>query len=106
MITLTGKYEHITPAFIALHMLPIKERCEFKILLLTYKCFNGLTLKNCYIKDLTVDLAGTMTICLLFQRSIESLLGGLHLKELLLTSGIVYLLLYVTAKLLTFLYLD
>ncbi len=44
LITLTGKYEHITPAFIALHFhwLPIKERCEFKILLLTYKCFNVL----------------------------------------------------------------
>ncbi len=42
LITLTGRYEHITPAFIALHWLPIKERCEFKILLLTYKCFNGL----------------------------------------------------------------
>ncbi len=27
-----------------------------------------LTLKNCFIKDLTLDLAGTMTICLLLQR--------------------------------------
>ncbi len=40
LITLTGKYEHITPAFIALHCFPIKERCEYKIIFLTYKCFN------------------------------------------------------------------
>ncbi len=40
-----------------------------------------LTLKNCYIKDLTVDLAGTMTICILFQRWIESLLGGIAFKR-------------------------
>ncbi len=34
---------------IALHWLPIKEISSFEItiLLLTYKCFNGLTLKNC-----------------------------------------------------------
>ncbi len=42
LITLTGKYEHITPAFIALHWLPIKERCKFRIILLIYKCFNGI----------------------------------------------------------------
>ncbi len=50
LITLTGKYEHITPAFIALHWLPIKQRCEFKILLLTYKCFNGLA--RAYLEEL------------------------------------------------------
>ncbi len=50
LITLTGNYEHITPAFIALHWLPIKERCEFKILLLAYKCFNGLALA--YLEEL------------------------------------------------------
>ncbi len=27
-----------------------------------------LTLKKCYIKDLTMDIPETMTICLLFQR--------------------------------------
>ncbi len=42
LITLTGKYEHIIPAFIALRWLPFKERCKFKILLLIYKCFDGL----------------------------------------------------------------
>ncbi len=51
LITLTGKYEHNTAAFIALHWLPIKERCEFKILLLTYKCFNGLA--PAYLEELT-----------------------------------------------------
>ncbi len=41
---------NITPAFIALHWLPIKERCEFKILLLIYKCFNGLA--PAYLEEL------------------------------------------------------
>ncbi len=50
LITLTCKYEHITPAFIALHWLPIKERCEFKILLLTYKCLIGLA--PAYLEEL------------------------------------------------------
>ncbi len=50
LITRTGKYEHITPAFVALHWLPIKERCELKILLLTYKCFNELA--PAYLEEL------------------------------------------------------
>ncbi len=50
LITLTGKYQHTTPAFIALHWLHIKERREFKILLLTYKCFNGLA--PAYLEEL------------------------------------------------------
>ncbi len=56
-----------------------------------------------FIKDRTMDLVWTMTICLLFQRWIEPLLEGLYLREQPLTFGIAYLLLYVRAKLLTFL---
>ena len=33
---------HITPVLESLHWLPIKLRIDFKILLLTYKCVNGL----------------------------------------------------------------
>ena len=47
------KYEHITPSLQALHWLPVKERIQFKILLLTYKCVNGQG--PSYLKDLLND---------------------------------------------------
>ena len=34
--------DHITPVFESLHCLPVKYRILFKLLLLTYKCLNGL----------------------------------------------------------------
>ena len=43
VITQWRKYDHITPVLIDLHWLPIKQRIDFKILLLTYKTLNGLT---------------------------------------------------------------
>ena len=36
------KYEHITPVLASLHWLPIPQRIEFKLLLLTFKALNGL----------------------------------------------------------------
>ena len=42
IITLTRKYDHITPIFKSLHWLPINLRIEFKILLLAYKALHGL----------------------------------------------------------------
>jgi len=36
------KYEHITPVLKSLHWLPVRERIDFKILLLVYKSLNGL----------------------------------------------------------------
>ena len=41
LVTLTRKYDHITPILCELHWLPIKYRIMFKILLLTYKCLHG-----------------------------------------------------------------
>ena len=38
----TKKRDHITPVLRELHWLPISKRIEFKILLVTYKCLNGL----------------------------------------------------------------
>ena len=35
------KFESVTPLLKALHWLPIHQRLDFKILLLTYKCLNG-----------------------------------------------------------------
>ena len=42
VITLTKKWEHITPALKKLHWLPVKYRIIFKILLLVYKGLHGL----------------------------------------------------------------
>jgi hypothetical protein len=40
LVTRTRKYEHITPILQSLHWLPIKERIEYKLNLLTYKAVN------------------------------------------------------------------
>ena len=42
IVTHTRKCEHITPVLRKLDWLPIEERIVFKILLLTFKCLNGL----------------------------------------------------------------
>ena len=49
-MTLTRKYDHITPVLQSLHWLPVKCRVIFKILLLVYKGLNGLA--PTYIADL------------------------------------------------------
>ena len=40
-ITRTKKYEHIKPVLKQLHWLPVNQRINYKILLLTYKALNG-----------------------------------------------------------------
>ena len=42
LVTKKRKYDHVSPILKDLHWLPIDKRIEFKILLLTYKCLNGL----------------------------------------------------------------
>ena len=42
VITKWRKYDRITPFLLDLHWLPVKQRIDFRILLLTYKAFNGL----------------------------------------------------------------
>ena len=42
ILTLTRKYDHITPILQQLHWLTVKERIDFKVLMLTHKCLNGL----------------------------------------------------------------
>ena len=44
------KHDHITPALIKLHWLPVKSRIHFKIILLVYKALNGLA--PGYISDM------------------------------------------------------
>lgn len=53
VITRTKKYEHITPILISLHWLPVKQRIDFKILLIVFKAINGVAPP--YIKDMLAE---------------------------------------------------
>ena len=50
VIIQTKRYTSITPILNELHWLPINKRCQFKILLLTFKSLNGCALK--YLGDM------------------------------------------------------
>ena len=47
---LTKRFEHITPILSSLHWLPVKQRIDFKILLIVFKCCNGLA--PSYVADM------------------------------------------------------
>ena len=53
LVTRKKKYEHITPTLVALHWLPFKFRCQYKLLLYAFKALHGLAvlliLGNSYI---------------------------------------------------------
>ena len=42
IVTRTRLQDHMTPVLKALHWLPVTQRIDFKILILTYKCLYGL----------------------------------------------------------------
>jgi hypothetical protein len=42
VVTRTKKHDHITPVLSSLHWLPVPERIQYKILLLTFKALNGM----------------------------------------------------------------
>ena len=52
LITKTKKHDHITAVLIDLHWLPIKQRIEYKVLLLTFRSLRGLAAS--YITDLLI----------------------------------------------------
>ena len=52
LLTRTGKCEHITPILKELHWIPVNQRIEFKILVLTFKVLNGTAPK--YLRDLLI----------------------------------------------------
>ena len=58
IVTNTRKYDHITPVLDDLHWLPIKQRVQFKILLLTFKCLHGMAPR--YLQDL-IKVVNTST---------------------------------------------
>ena len=42
LITRTNKHDHITPVLKELHWLPVESRIAFNMLVMTFKCMNGL----------------------------------------------------------------
>ena len=50
LVSCSHKYEHITPVLRRLHWLPVEQRIQYKILLLTFKALNGSS--PSYIRDL------------------------------------------------------
>ena len=60
VITKWRKYDHITPVLVDLHWLPVKQRIDFKILLLTYKALNGLA--PAYMRDLLIPYSPKRTL--------------------------------------------
>ncbi|XP_061759223.1 probable RNA-directed DNA polymerase from transposon BS isoform X1 [Nerophis ophidion] len=52
LLTRTRKFDHITPVLAHLHWLPVHLRCDFTVLLLTYKILHGLA--PAYLADCIV----------------------------------------------------
>ena len=52
LVTGTHRREHITPVLFDLHWLPIRQRIQFKLLLLVYRCIHHLA--PAYLMDLVV----------------------------------------------------
>ena len=60
IITKWRKYDHITPVLVDLHWLPVKQKIDFKILLLTYKALNGLA--PAYMRELLIPYSPKRTL--------------------------------------------
>ena len=56
----TNRREHITPVLFALHWLPIRQRIQFKLLLLVYRCTHQLA--PVYLTDLVVPYVPTRSL--------------------------------------------
>ncbi len=56
LLTGTRRSEHIIPVPRDLHWLPVYQRIDFKILIVTYKCLNGLAPD--YLAGLLIPLKG------------------------------------------------
>ena len=61
LITKTRKHDHITAVLINLHWLPIKQRIEYKLLLLTCRSLHGLAAS--YLSDLLIRYEPTRALC-------------------------------------------
>ena len=60
VITMTRKYDHITPVLAQLHWLPIQQRIKYKLLLYVFKALHGLG--PAYMSDLVVPYRPSRTL--------------------------------------------
>jgi len=60
VLTLSKKYDHISPILASLHWLPVKYRIQFKISLITYKPLNGLA--PSYLRELLSEYNPSCTL--------------------------------------------
>ena len=60
ILTRTKKYDHISPILKDLHWLRVRERIDFKILMLTYKCLNDLAPP--YLSELLEEYVPTRSL--------------------------------------------
>ena len=60
ILTKTRKFEHITPVLKELHWLPVREKIQFKLLILTWKSLNGIAPQ--YLSNLLVPYKPTRTL--------------------------------------------
>ena len=69
ILTLSKKYDHITPIMKTLHWLPVKQRIIFKILTLTFRCLHGqapdylISLLNPYKPTRALRSSGDSLLC-------------------------------------------
>ena len=61
ILTKTRKFEHISPILQELHWLPVCERIQFKLLILTWKSLNGIAPQ--YLSNLLVPYKPTSALC-------------------------------------------
>ncbi|XP_072770121.1 uncharacterized protein [Nerophis lumbriciformis] len=61
LLTRIRKFDHITPILAHLHWLPVHLRCDFKVLLLTYKILHSLALA--YLVDCIVPYVPARNLC-------------------------------------------
>ena len=60
VLTKTRRREHITPVLESLHWLPVRFRIDFKVLLLVFKCLNGLG--PSYLSDMLLPYRPSRTL--------------------------------------------
>ena len=103
IITGIKKYDHITPALKELHWLPVQQRIEFKILLLTYKALNNMA--PSYITSMFTmqgqerySLRSNASLQLKILRTNTKRAETEHFQSLLLHYGTAYLITFVTRR--------
>ena len=60
ILSMRRKFNHISPVMMELHWLPVEQRINFKILLLTYKALNGQA--PAYLSDLITPYIPTRNL--------------------------------------------